>query len=96
MFEILLKKDAIRALRRMRRFYARQIVGAIDRHLRREPERPIPGGTIKKLRGRQDATYRLRVGDYRVFYDVAERTVSVVTILHKSETPNFYVPGGPP
>lgn len=45
---------------------------------------------IKRLRGHQDATYRLRVGDFRVFYDVAGETVTVVTVLHKRDTETFY------
>jgi len=32
---------------------------------------------IKRLRGRTAATYRLRVGDFRVFYDVDEAEVVV-------------------
>ena len=45
---------------------------------------------IKRLRGEQDATYRLRVGQYRVFYDVLERQVIVTAVLHKRETVLFY------
>jgi mRNA-degrading endonuclease RelE of RelBE toxin-antitoxin system len=45
---------------------------------------------IKRLRGRNAATYRLRVRDFRVFYDVAEAEVTVVAVLHKRETGAFY------
>jgi mRNA-degrading endonuclease RelE of RelBE toxin-antitoxin system len=45
---------------------------------------------IKRLRGQQDTTYRLRVGDYRVFYDIDNRVVAVVAVLHKRDTPAFY------
>jgi mRNA-degrading endonuclease RelE of RelBE toxin-antitoxin system len=41
-------------------------------------------------RGLQAATYRLRVGDYRVFYDVAEGEVFAIAVLHKGETADFY------
>jgi mRNA-degrading endonuclease RelE of RelBE toxin-antitoxin system len=37
--------------------------------------------------------FRLRVGDYRIFFDVLEDVVSVVAILHKDETPEFYAEG---
>ncbi|MGH7263629.1 MAG: type II toxin-antitoxin system RelE family toxin [Candidatus Rokuibacteriota bacterium] len=47
-------------------------------------------GRVKRLRGRQDATYRLRVGDHRVFYDVLERHVVVTAVLHERETAGFY------
>jgi mRNA-degrading endonuclease RelE of RelBE toxin-antitoxin system len=73
----------------MRRFEAVTIVDSIERALATEPERTTRG-SIKRLRGRQDATYRFRVGHYRVFYDVVDDRVEVVQILHKSETVSFY------
>jgi mRNA interferase RelE/StbE len=72
----------------MKRYYARMIVDAIERHLSDEPEKTH--GSIKRLRGRQDATFRLRVQDYRVFYDVSDDQVDIIQVLHKSETPSFY------
>lgn len=62
---------------------------AIERYLREEPERASQT-SIKRLRGQQQTTFRLRVGDYRVFYDVVEDRVEIVQILHKSETESFY------
>ena len=81
--------EALRQIKRLRRVDAVRILAAIDRHLRREPEQPTRG-RIKRLRGRQDATYRLRVGDYRVFYDVGDGVVMVIAVLHKRETAVFY------
>jgi mRNA-degrading endonuclease RelE of RelBE toxin-antitoxin system len=95
MFEVELKTEATRALRRMKRFHAVQVLGAIETHLRFEPERTSRSG-IKKLRGKQRTAFRLRVGEYRVFYDVFEKLVTVVAILHKSETPSFYEAGEEP
>ena len=45
---------------------------------------------MKRLRGTQDATYRLRVGEHRVFYDVVEDQVIVTAVLRKHETVGFY------
>jgi mRNA-degrading endonuclease RelE of RelBE toxin-antitoxin system len=42
------------------------------------------------MRWRSVATYQLRIGDYRVFYDVAEAEVVVIAVLHKKETAEFY------
>jgi mRNA interferase RelE/StbE len=97
MFEIRFKQAAHDALGRLKKYHARQIVAAIELNLRHEPER-ISRTAIKRLRGKhgrsgpslQRATYRVRVGDYRVFYDVGEDTLSVVAVLHKSETAGFY------
>ena len=73
----------------MKRFYAVAILDAIERHLREEPEK-TSRTSIKRLRGHQGTVFRLRVADYRVFYDVIEDRVEIVQILHKSETPSFY------
>ena len=89
MFRIVFKALAIQRLKRMRRFDVVTIVDSIERHLSVEPERTTRG-SIKRLRGRQETTYRLRVRDYRVFYDVIDDRVEIVQILHKSETPFFY------
>jgi len=42
------------------------------------------------LRGNQQSTYRLRVGEYRVFYDVSEGQVIASTVLHKRNTATLY------
>ena len=88
MFEIVFRPLAIKQLKKMKRYYAGIIVDAIEKHLREEPEKTH--GSIKHLRGRQEATFRLRVQHYRVFYDVAEDKVEIIQVLHKSETPSFY------
>ena len=73
----------------MKRSNAVAILDAIERHLREEPEK-ASRTSIKRLRGHQETVFRLRVADYRVFYDVIEDRVEIVQILHKSETPSFY------
>jgi mRNA-degrading endonuclease RelE of RelBE toxin-antitoxin system len=95
MFDVEFKSEAIAALRKMKPYFARQILDAVDTHLRHEPERTSKT-RIKKLRGKQQATFRLRVGSYRVFYDVLENLVSVSAILHKDKTPKFCEQGEEP
>ena len=89
MFRIELKPAALKQLMKIKRFYATQIVHSMEKHLRVNPDAPSPP-RIKLLRGRQRATYRLREGDYRIFYDILGATVSVIAILHKLETATFY------
>jgi mRNA interferase RelE/StbE len=89
MFEIDVQPAARRVLRRLRRADAMRIVDAIEKYLRQEPERPSKS-RIKRLRGKQDATFRLRVDPFRVFYDVTEAVVTVVAILHKDDASKFY------
>lgn len=89
MFAVEVGPEAIRQLRRLRRIDAVAIMDALDMHLRHQPDRPSRS-RIKRLRGNQDSTYRLRVGEYRVFYDIEEGVVRVNVVLHKSETASFY------
>jgi mRNA-degrading endonuclease RelE of RelBE toxin-antitoxin system len=64
-------------------------VDGLDRYLRQEPDRPTRS-RITRLRGQRDATYRVRVGAYRVFYDVGKSVVTVVAVLHKRDRAAFY------
>jgi len=89
MFKIVFKREAVRQLKKIKRYHTRAILDAIESHLGEEPEKATRT-SIKRLRGRQQATFRLRVQDYRVFYDVIEDRVEIVQILHKSETRLFY------
>ena len=89
MFRIVVRPGAAAQIRRLRGVNAVAILDAMETHLRHEPER-LSRSRIKRLRGNNAATYRLRVGDYRVFYDVAEKEVVVIAVLHKRETAEFY------
>jgi mRNA-degrading endonuclease RelE of RelBE toxin-antitoxin system len=92
MFRITVRPGAAAQIRRLRRVDAVAILDAMEAHLRHEPER-VSRSRIKRLRGSRAATYRLRVRDYRVFYDVAEAQVVVIAVLHKTETAEFYREG---
>jgi mRNA-degrading endonuclease RelE of RelBE toxin-antitoxin system len=47
----------------------------------------IGGKKVKTIRGASDSFHRLRVGDYRVMYDVIheDRVVLVLAIVHRSD-----------
>jgi mRNA-degrading endonuclease RelE of RelBE toxin-antitoxin system len=89
MFRIAVRPHATAQIRRLRRVDAVAILDGIETHLRYEPDR-VSRSRIKRLRGHGTATYRLRVGDYRVFYDISEDEVVVIAVLHKRETAEFY------
>jgi mRNA-degrading endonuclease RelE of RelBE toxin-antitoxin system len=89
MFRVVVQPGAAEQTRGLRRVGAVAILNALQTHLRHEPER-VSRSRIKRLRGTQGATYRLRVGEYRVFYDVLERQVIVTSVLHKRTTALFY------
>ena len=89
--EIALKPSAIRDLDGLRRFEAAAVADGMENFLTHEPTKESKS-RIKRLRGVQMADYRLRVGDYRVFYSVdsARSRVEVLRVLHKRQSAEFY------
>jgi len=55
--------------------------------LAKDPLNPRPKADIKKLagtKGRKPA-YRLRVGDYRIIYDIEKKSIYVTLIFHRGK-----------
>ena len=79
-FSIKIKASAAKSLSRIPKAERSRLIQAIDR-LRREP---LAGGTLK---GEFSGLRRLRVGDYRIIYEVLHEqvTVLVVRIGHRRE-----------
>jgi mRNA interferase RelE/StbE len=90
-YTIMLKRSAIADLDALRKYDAAQIVDAMERHLQHDPMKESKS-RIKRLRGISNPDYRLRVGDYRVFYVVDEvaRRVDVLRVMHKDQTLFYY------
>ncbi len=44
----------------------------------------IPAGDIKKLKG-YAATFRLRIGDWRILYEITENGITVKAILPRGD-----------
>ena len=84
-FAIVLAPEAVEDLKRLKAAVRGSVKEAMDTHLRHEPEK-TSRSRIKRLRGLSRPQYRLRVGDVRVFYDVADGVVEVLAIVPKSET----------
>lgn len=76
--------DAIQDLSGLRAFDRQQILDAIPLHLTHEPKRESRS-RIKRMNQPFWSKYRLRVGEFRVYYDVDETTqsVNVLRILEK-------------
>jgi len=81
-YEILLAPEALADLRAFKGNVRGEVREAIERHLRHEPT-AISRARIKQLQGEGSPEYRLRVGDIRVFYDVAEDQVRIVAVVPK-------------
>ena len=76
MFDIELTESASEDLRFLRKSDRRHIVAEIERHLSVEPL--VPTLRRKPLRSNLLAPWELRIGDFRVFYDVEEGANIVV------------------
>ena len=89
--DIFLKPRAVADLDGLRKYDAAQIADAIEEHLTHEPTKESKS-RIKRLRGISNPDYRLRVGDYRVFYnvDVDAHRVDVLRVMHKDQTKSYY------
>lgn len=89
-FEIILAPEADIDLRSIRAFHRSEILDAIDLHLQYTPTN-LSRSRIKRLRGIDSPAYRLRVGEYRVYYDVNEdaRRVSVLRVIHKGDSAGY-------
>ena len=83
-FEVRIDRHADRALAAFPRTVAQRIEAKL-KALQSDPLRPRPSADIKRLHG-DAAVYRLRIGDYRIFYFVyPEAKVVVVTdVRHRS------------
>src|SRR3954470_14521106 len=82
--EIIFAPTAIDDMRRLRAFDRAAVKDAIEQWLRFEPER-VSKSRIKRLRKMKHPQYRLRVGEYRVHYDVRPGRVVIVSILLKAD-----------
>ncbi len=88
---IILKPSAKRDMDALRRYDAARIADALEKLLAVEPTRESRS-RIKRLRGIAEPDYRLRVGEFRVFYSVdeSEHRVDVLRVMHKDQTRDYY------
>ena len=80
-YQIDWKPSALRELKRLDRQVVPRIVSAVDAL----SSNPFPSG-VRKLYG-GDATYRIRIGDYRVIFEVFSNrlVIDVIRIRHRKD-----------
>ena len=80
-YQIEWKKSALRELKHLDRQIVPRILAAVDSL----SMQPLPAG-VRKLQGSQ-RTYRIRVGTYRVVYELYESrlVVEVVRVRHRKD-----------
>jgi len=83
--QIIFAPEAVQDLKRLSARDRSAVRDAIEGHLRHDADR-IRGSRVKRLRGLSQPQYRLRVDEFRVFYDVTEDAVEVLAVIPKSGT----------
>ena len=80
-YQIEWKKSALRELRRLDSQVVPRILAAVDSL----STQPFPAG-VRKLQGSL-RTYRIRIGNYRLIYELCESTlvVEVVRVRHRKD-----------
>lgn len=83
-YDIILTAEAIEDLKRLRAFDRSSVKDAMEQSLRFLPTKVSKSG-VKRLRGLSKPQYRLRQGDFRIFYDVYQAEVVILAVLHKDD-----------
>lgn len=80
-FEVVLKKSALKQLRKFPQTTQTQITASISDNLVTSPYL-ADGKHIKKL----TEGYRLRVGNYRIFYSIEANLVTITSVVRRTST----------
>jgi mRNA interferase RelE/StbE len=94
-YEFVLAPEAARQYKRLSAYLRAQVREALEKHLRHQPAR-ASRSRIKRLRGLVRPQYRLRIGEIRVYYDVADQVVEILAIIQKSEAASWLAEEGEP
>ena len=94
-YDLVLAPEAARQFTSLPAYLRAQVRDALEKHLRHEPGR-TGRSRVKRLRGLTRPQYRLRVGEIRVYYDVAEMVVEILAIIRKSEAERWLAEKGEP
>ena len=80
-YRLIIKRSAERDLRRL----PRELFLRLNKQILALREEPRPAG-VRKMEG-SVSDWRLRVGDYRLLYEVndTERTVTIVRVRHRRD-----------
>ena len=91
----MLAPEAVEDLRALPAVTRAQVRSALETHLRHEPMK-LSRSRTKRLRGISRPQFRLRVGEIRVFYDVAYDMVEALAIVEKAEAASWLAKFGSP
>ena len=83
-YEIILAPEAVQDLKLLDAYQKAKIKDLIEIHLRHTPTRTSKS-RIKRLKGLRHPQYRLRIDDFRIFYDIEENRIEILSIILKSK-----------
>ena len=83
-YEIILAPEAVQDLKLLDAYQRTRIKDLVEVHLRHGPTRTSKS-RIKKLKGLRHPQYRLRIDDFRIFYDIEENRIEILSIILKSK-----------
>ena len=84
-FQVVYSEEAVAQLRKLRAFERTLILDQIEQVLMVNPQ-VVSKARLKLLRQPAPTQYRLRVSDFRVFYDVEGTTVRIIQVLGKEDS----------
>ena len=87
-YEIRLAREAEREFRSLAANQRALLRDAVETHLRHEPSK-VSKSRIKRLRGLSRPQYRLRVNNFRVFYDIEDQEVQILAIVTKEQAASW-------
>jgi mRNA interferase RelE/StbE len=87
-YEVRYSKESLEQLKKIRAHNRAEIVDQIKQSLTTNPT-TTGKSRIKRLRQPAPTEYRLRVGDFRVYYDVDQQSVYIVQILSKGDSISY-------
>jgi mRNA interferase RelE/StbE len=73
------REEARAAVRRLDRATAMQVFEGVERYAR------TGSGDVKPLHGELAGSLRLRVGDYRVMFELHDDTIRIFGVRHRNE-----------
>ncbi|MEW6324631.1 MAG: type II toxin-antitoxin system RelE/ParE family toxin [Nitrospirota bacterium] len=84
-FGIVFEQHARRDLESFPQDVRLSILEEIQKYLSHAPFQSVKT-RIKRMNGFTPPLYRLRIGDYRVYYRIYQRQVVILTALHKKDS----------
>ena len=87
-FRVEIDRAVLADLKKLCPFDRRAVLDTAERVLTSTPMQ-VSKSRIKRLRGTDSPQYRLRVGEFRVFYDVHAPEVYVLRVLSKADVADY-------